>query len=374
MNSQEKLYMPLGLYVHVPFCASHCDYCAFYKERPTPTSLKHYTHCLGLEIQNIDDRRAFRTVYIGGGTPGILGVEHIRRIGEQIHAKLHHKPVEWTVELSPSTVNEEKLEAWRSLGVNRISMGVQSFSERTLNLLGRKQKPQQVFRAYELIRKMGFKNVGLDLIFSVPGQTVEQFIDDLSTAISLQPEHLSTYCLTYEEGTRLTLRQGDGSDEDRDCDFYEKAHDFLESHGYTQYEISNYCRPGFASLHNRNTWLMADWIGVGPSASSQYGRHRYKNAPSLLQWVDAMENRRTVHRDITSLDDYSLATDQIIFGLRMNEGIDLTHNPHKVKLTSFFQELEAETLLIFNDQNIRLTAKGRLLCDAIAGEILAILE
>jgi oxygen-independent coproporphyrinogen-3 oxidase len=216
--------------------------------------------------------------------------------------------------------------------------------------------------------------VGLDLIFAVPGQTVEQCIGDLSIAISLRPEHLSTYCLTYEGGTRLTQRQGNGIDGDGDGSFYEAIRDFLENHGYMQYEISNYCRPGFASLHNRNTWLMADWIGMGPSACSQYGGRRYGNISSLERWANAIAQQRPTYEGVTVLDHYGLAADRIIFGLRMNEGVSLAYNPHRARLTPFFRDLEAEGLLLTNGQNIRLTARGRLLCDAIAAEILTILE
>jgi oxygen-independent coproporphyrinogen-3 oxidase len=372
MDAQEQLYTPLGLYVHVPFCATPCDYCAFYRERPTPSALERYVHWLNLEIRCIGDERSFHSIYFGGGTPGILGPTPIASIAANIHGKLRRSPLEWTVELSPNTVNEGKLEAWKLAGVNRISMGVQSFSEYTLRTLGRRQNPRQIFRAYELIRKAGFQNVGLDLIFSAPGQTISQFIGDLSTAISLNPEHISTYCLGYEEDTPLKNREGDGSEENRDSDFYEVACAFLESHGYQQYEISNFCRTGYASIHNINTWLMGDWIGIGPSASSQYGNERRSHIPSLERWGNGIESKNPEYVDRVAVDSKMLAIDKIIFGLRMNAGVDLKNNPHRENLSPFFQDLEDEGLLMREGSQIRLTAKGRLLCDAIAGEILNI--
>jgi oxygen-independent coproporphyrinogen-3 oxidase len=371
---QEKLFTPLGLYVHVPFCAVPCDYCAFYKELPTRSLLERYINGLMIEIQQIDDNRAFDTLYFGGGTPGILMPTHITQIAESIHKKLQKQPIEWTIELSPNTVSESKLKAWQSVGVNRISMGIQSFNAETLRTLGRKQTPKQSFIAHELIRKMGFQNVGLDLIFSIPGQTVTHIMEDLSMAISLNPEHISAYCLTYEDGTPLTNILGDRSDENRDHDHYEIVCDFLEHHGYQQYEISNFCRKGYESLHNRNTWRMGEWMGVGPSASSQYRGRRFTNIASIEHWAKGIETRHFEYTDVVTLSDQMLAADRIIFGLRMNKGVDLMDNPHVSTLNSFFQELEREGLFLRTHTQVRLTSKGRLVYDAIAAEILKILE
>ncbi|MDR0590332.1 MAG: radical SAM family heme chaperone HemW [Puniceicoccales bacterium] len=369
MHLQEQVYVPLGLYVHVPFCGVPCSYCAFYKERLTPAALERYTHCLCDEIRSIDDDRAFDTIYFGGGNPGVLGPEQIGRIAANIHQKLRQSPREWTVESSPNMVSESKLRAWQSAGVNRLSLGVQSFDERTLRALGRKQNPRQTFHAYELIRQMGYRNVGLDLIFSAPEQTATQLIADLTTAISLAPEHISTYCLTYEEGTPLSQKVGNGAEEGRDSDFYEMVCDFLGNRGYEQYEISNFCQRGYASIHNKNTWRMADWIGLGPSASSQYRGRRYSQMASVGRWAAGIENRHPEWRDIVNLDEKILAIDKIIFGLRMNEGVDISRNPCGDRLEFFFRDLQSEALLIREGPIIRLTRQGRLLCDAITQEI-----
>jgi oxygen-independent coproporphyrinogen-3 oxidase len=374
MNLQEEVSKPLGLYVHVPFCALPCDYCAFYKERPNRHLIERYLHALGLELERIHDDRCFDTIYFGGGTPGILTSAHVDQIAEYIHNKLRKTPKEWTVELSPHTVSEERLASWRAMGVNRISLGVQSFNAHTLSILGRKQDPQQIFRAYALIRKLGFNNVGFDLIFSAPGQTLSQVIEDLSTAIGLNPEHISTYCLTYEQSTPLIKRHGNKAEEDRDCDFYAAVWDFLKRHQYVQYEISNFCHQGYISLHNYNTWHMEDWIGIGPSASSQYRHQRYTNIASLVHWAEGMETQNLQYKDKITFNDSMLAADKIIFGLRMNEGVNLEGNLHKEKLGPFFQDLEKEGLLIHKGARIRLTVKGQLLCDAIAVNILSIIE
>jgi oxygen-independent coproporphyrinogen-3 oxidase len=369
MHLQEQVYVPLGLYVHVPFCGIPCSYCAFYKERLIPAALERYIHCLCDEIWSIDDNRAFDTIYFGGGNPGVLGPEQIGKIASSIHQKLKQSPREWTVECSPNTVSEAKLRAWQSAGVNRLSLGVQSFDERTLHALGRKQNPSQIFHAYKLIRQMGYQNVSFDLIFSAPEQTATQLIADLTTAISLAPEHLSTYCLTYEKGTPLSQKMGNGAEEVRDHDFYEMVCDFLGNHGYKQYEISNFCQRSYASVHNKNTWRMADWIGLGPSASSQYRGKRYTQTASVERWAAGVENHHPEWSDIVNLDEKILEIDKIIFGLRMNEGVDISRNSCGNRLKSIFQDLQNEALLVREGPIIRLTHQGRLLCDAIAQEI-----
>ncbi|MDR0418305.1 MAG: radical SAM family heme chaperone HemW [Puniceicoccales bacterium] len=373
MNRQEKVYPSLGLYVHVPFCVAKCDYCAFYKETPSHQNLERYLCALLLEMKTIHDKRTFDTIYFGGGTPGILSPKAIDQIIEVLHTKMHKFPVEWTVEIAPHTISVEKLQHWKAAGVNRISMGIQSFSEATLRTLGRKQTPHQIFHAYELIRSAGFSNVAIDLIFSVPGQTSEQLLSDLSAAITLNPEHISTYCLSYENDTVLKNKFGEGSDESRDCDFYEIVCTFLETNGYKQYEISNFCKAGYVSLHNRNTWLMHEWIGIGPSASSQYRGLRYTNIAALEYWANGIESNSPKRTDIIELDPKILAIDEIIFGLRMNEGIDMAKNPYDSQLSSFFRDLCDKTLLMREGSKVRLTHQGRLLCDAISKEVLNIL-
>jgi oxygen-independent coproporphyrinogen-3 oxidase len=374
MNRQEKVYTPLGLYVHVPFCATQCDYCAFYKEPLSLPNLERYLHTLLLEIQSIHDKRTFDTIYFGGGTPGILSSKAIDQIAEILHSKMHKIPLEWTVEIAPSTVSVEKLRHWKAAGVNRISMGIQSFNEAILHTLGRKQTSRQIFHAYKLVRSVGFTNVGIDLIFSAPGQTSEQLLDDLSMAIALGPEHISTYCLTYEDDTVLRNKWGDSSDENRDHDFYGMVCEFLETHGYKQYEISNFCKTGYASVHNRNTWLMYEWIGVGPSASSQYRGLRYTNIASLNRWATGIENDDPERTDIIKLSPKTLAIDEIIFGLRMNEGVDLEKNIFRQEIVPLIDDLKIQGLLTEEKQRIRLTTRGRLLCDAIAKEIFNALE
>lgn len=368
MNSQGKLYTPLGLYVHVPFCAAPCAYCAFYKERPNQTSLERYVAAVCREIEQIDDTRCFDTIYFGGGTPGILPIFAIQKITETIHRKLQHCPQEWTVEIAPLTTSFDKLQCWYDAGVNRISMGIQSFQPELLKTLGRTQTPSMIQRAYEMVRQVGFRNVGLDLIFAVPGQTPQQLLKDLDEAVALHPEHLSTYCLTYEAETPMTQQYGNGADEVRDGGLYELICQVLPNHGFRQYEISNFSKPGFESLHNQNTWRMAEWIGVGPSASSQYHAQRYTHVADLTRWAQGVFENKPQETDVVQLTPDMLALDRILFGLRMNEGVSLENNPYAEKVREYVQQ-ELTGLAAIQGQQLRLTPQGRLLCDAITREI-----
>lgn len=370
MSPQEKVSKALGLYIHVPFCAKPCDYCAFYKKLPTKQNIAQYINCLLKELDSIEDERAFDTIYFGGGTPGILAPREIERLADAIAKKLYKIPIEWTVELAPSTVNAKNLNAWKAAGVSRISMGVQSFQPETLKSLGRHQTVQQIFSAYHLLREHSWTNVGIDLIFSAPGQTLFSLEKDLQTAIDLQPEHISTYCLSYESGTNLTRSNGDLSDDNKDSDFYEFICQFLEENGYQQYEISNFSLHGkFPSIHNINTWKMQEWIGLGPSASSQYHDQRYTNVNNLEQWVHGMYNDCPVRYDIVNLSPDMLALDEILFGLRMNQGINLCENPLHRSLLPLIGTFVDDDLALYDNGSLTLTLKGRLLCDAIESEI-----
>lgn len=374
MNAQEKFYNPLGLYVHVPFCAIPCDYCAFYKVRPTRELMDRYVSALLKEIDAIEDNRAFDTIYFGGGTPGILPPPMIDTITDAIHKKLKKDPIEWTIELAPNTVSAEKLRHWKQAGVNRISMGVQSFQEKTLKALGRRQIPVQIFRAYDEIRNAGFTNIGLDLIFSAPGQTIQQLQADLEQAMQLQPEHISTYCLTYEGKTPLTEQYGDGANEEQDSDFYEYICDNLSKQGYQQYEISNFAKPGYESQHNLHTWQMAEWIGVGPAASSQYRGKRYTNIASLARWVEGIEKKQPQQTDTIFLNEKILAVDRLIFGLRMNTGVDLANHPYRETIVNYVKLPQVRDFFILQEDNLKLTDRGRLLCDALSRELFNLLD
>ena len=198
----------LGLYCHIPFCASSCDFCAFYQERPRRGDLDLFLGGMEEELDWVQPHRTFDTIFWGGGTPSLLPGRDLERLGRAVIENGGGSAEEWTVEMAPSTVKPDKLQVLKELGVTRISMGVQSFNENFLQALGRLHGPNQIYRAYDRIRQAGFSNVNLDLMIALPGQEIEDLRKDLVEACRLDPEHLSAYCLTFEEDTALWVKTG----------------------------------------------------------------------------------------------------------------------------------------------------------------------
>lgn len=381
---QEKAQAPLGVYIHVPFCASTCDFCAFYQTVPKGDAVAHYLDAVEAEaaLVNWDGRRA-ETAFWGGGTPGLLRPAAIERLG-RVMLVYGGKPTEWSVELAPATVTEDRLAVLKSLGVTRISMGVQSFNEGLLDALGRQHTPAQVYRAYDLIRAQDFASVNLDLMFALPNQTEEQWHADLAEAMRLAPDHLSTYCLTFEEDTALWVKLSQGKvklDLDKEALFYRKTWEYLEAAGFQQYEVSNFARPGHACQHNLNTWNMHEWVGFGPSGASQHAGIRSCNPPDLARWHADIAAGRRATADRVTLTNELLAADSVIFGLRMNAGVSLPRlqkrfpTPQWKGVEELWPRLLVEGLLVATPEGrISLTVRGRLVADAIGAEILEAFE
>ena len=387
MILQEKAdeVLPLGIYFHVPFCSSICDFCSFYQKVPRRDEIKRYLNGMKLELKSRSLNRFVDTVFWGGGTPGLLMVQDLELLGRLMLEKLTRQPVEWTVELSPSTVKKEKMKVLRDLGVTRISMGVESFSDRLLKNLGRQHCQRQIFQAIDIINNSGFENINLDLIFSIPGQSIDDWLSDLKQAIHISPQHISTYCLTYEEDTALFIRLSHGEIfrklKKEDAFIYEITRKTLEDANYKQYEISNYAVNGYECLHNKNTWHLYDWLGFGPSAATQFNGRRFANVASLEQWVEGLEKGHPIITDDIQLDTEILAADCLIFGLRMNKGVQLKRLQRRFpefnfsRLQPLWKQLSNDKYLeMTDDKNLRLTARGRLVADSIGVEILEIFD
>ncbi|PXA04239.1 coproporphyrinogen III oxidase [Coraliomargarita sinensis] len=374
----------LGLYCHVPFCASTCDFCAFYQEKPRRGDLDRYLDAMNLEFALLPKDRAVETVFWGGGTPGLLAAKDLERLGRNMLDRLVQPPVEWSIEMAPSTVKADKLAVLKDMGVTRISMGVQSFHPGLLDSLGRLHNPKQIYKAWELIQEAGFPQTNLDLIFAIPNQSLEQWEQDINKAADLGPNHISTYCLTFEEDTALYVKLAKGQiriDEEREVRFYENGWQQLESLGYQQYEISNFARPGSACLHNLNTWRMQEWIGCGPSSASQYEGERYQRPANLDHWINGMLSGDPLKEEKLILDDRILFTDSVVFGLRMDEGIHLEKLSGRFpgagnmeKLHCLVDRLVREKLLYKEAANYRLSGKGKLLADAIGSEVIEAMD
>ena len=370
---------PLGLYVHVPFCASTCDFCAFYQTKPTAGAIRAFLAGVEREAALVSWARPVTTVFWGGGTPGLLAPRDLARLGDIVRARCGGVPEEWTVELAPGSVTAERLAALRAAGITRVSLGVQSFQPALLEALGRQHAREQIYRAYERVRAAGFASVNLDLMFALPGQTEAEWAADVREAVRLAPDHLSTYCLTFEEDTALWVKLSQGRvklDPEHEARLYEATWAQLADAGYAQYEVSNFARPGHACRHNLNTWHMHEWAGLGPSAASQQGGWRGANVSDLDQWLAHLDRGERVTEDRVALTPALLAEDAMIFGLRMNEGVDVAAwrarcpaAPWPV-VEALLARCVAEGLALREGPRVRLTNRGRLLADSVGAEVM----
>ena len=366
-----------ALYLHVPFCASSCDFCSFYQEQPKRGEIERYLAAIEREMELHPPGRV-ETAFWGGGTPGLLPADDLRRLGHAM-TKAASKPGEWTVELAPSSVRADKLAALKEIGVTRISMGVQSFDDATLDALGRRHSPKQIMEAWELIEAAGFASRNLDLIFAIPGQDEKRWTDDLARAMELNPDHLSTYCLTFEEDTAMFVKLSQGKvkiDRELEAFLYRRTWETLAENGYAQYETSNFARSGHACRHNLITWEMGSWIGYGPSAASQWGHVRWTNPANLDQWVKGIEAGQPVREQAKALSARDLLCDALVFGLRLNEGVDpfalaeRFETPLPQGVRDLFADLVEEDLMELAGTRFRLNGEGRMRADAVGVAVL----
>ena len=366
-----------ALYLHVPFCASSCDFCSFYQEQPKRGEIDRYLAAIERELELHPPGRV-ETAFWGGGTPGLLPADDLRRLGEAM-TRAAGQPNEWSVELAPSSVRADKLAALKEIGVTRVSMGVQSFDDVTLDALGRRHSPKQIMEAWELIEAAGFASRNLDLIFAIPGQDEQRWTEDLRRAIELQPDHLSTYCLTFEEDTAMFVKLSQGKvkiDRELEARLYRQTWEQLEANGYAQYETSNFARAGHACRHNLITWEMGSWIGYGPSAASQWGQRRWTNPANLDQWIKGIEAGTPVLEQVKDLSAADLLCDALVFGLRLNAGVNPAAlaarfaTPLPARVTHLFEALVEEGLMEAAGSQVRLTGEGRMRADAVGVSII----
>lgn len=369
----------LGLYVHVPFCATACDFCAFYQVQSDRDGIRRYMDGMRSEAEAISVNQGIDTCFWGGGTPGLLKAEDLDRLCDVVINRFGRPKTEWSVEMAPSTVKADKLKVLKERGVTRISMGVQSFDDGLLDKLGRQHSQKQVLKAYDLIREFDFDSVNLDLIFAIPGQDEKRLKADIRTAAALEPDHLSTYCLTFEEDTALFVQLSEGKvsiDQEMESRLYRTSWEMMAELGYEQYEVSNYARPGKRCAHNVNTWNMDQWIGLGPSGASQFRGRRYANVPDLAKWLEARDGPESGRVDESDLTPELLMEDCLIFGLRMNDGVDLAALEGRfdtgvtARQASLLSQLEEEGKLVREGSIIRLTDDGRMIADAIGAELM----
>ena len=324
-----------SLYVHVPFCAHKCEYCAFYSHAPDGALVNRYVQALIRELEMIAPGLKPETIFFGGGTPSLLNLRQWEMILQSMGRLNLLGAAEWTVECNPATVSMDKAALLRSFGVNRISMGVQSLDENLLDRLGRIHTREMVFKSFDILRKAGFENINLDLMFAIPGQTMEIWRASLAEAAALGSEHLSSYEVIYEEDTPLyqQLKAGRFSvDEELAARMFEELIDFASRHGFSQYEIANFARqsggrvpgkdehPERACRHNINYWRGGEFFGVGPSAAEHAGGVRTKNWSNTTLYCEQLEAGRRAIESRDELSPLGRAGEIAGIGLRMNVG------------------------------------------------------
>lgn len=365
----------MHLYVHIPFCHHICPYCGFYKHKPGKLANAEFIAAILAEAEKRtaspfpDAALKIRTVFFGGGTPSLLSPTHLESLCLGLKERFDLSGVEeWTIEANPATYDLAKARLMKSLGITRVSLGVQSFQSETLATLGRDHTPGDAVSAFALLREAGFENLSIDLMFSIPGQDLDSWRRDLETAVSLRPDHISAYNLTYEEDTEFLTRHQSGeldASEDRDADLFYEALDTLEGNGFLHYEISNYARPGFESLHNRAYWAGADYLGLGPGAVSTLGTERSTSLPDTAAYIRAARAGLDTRREIELLTDEDKRLERLALQLRTREGIplDLITTPDPVA------SLTEQGLVIVTDGRLRLTRDGKALADPVAAAL-----
>lgn len=380
----------IGIYVHIPFCKQKCKYCDFisfacYKEKQSD-----YIECVKKEIidkaQEIyaDDNKnkiEIDTIYIGGGTPSIISEEYIKEILNVIkeNYKIVQNP-EITIEVNPGTVDEIKLKKYYEIGINRISIGLQSTNDKLLKMLGRIHTYKEFEDIYQKARKIGFKNINIDLMIGLPKQTLEDVEESLKKVIEKNPEHISVYSLIVEENTKMYDLIEDGTlelpSEELERRMYWKVKTILEQNGYNHYEISNFSKKGYESKHNSNCWNQHDYFGFGLSAHSYYNKMRYSNIDNLKQYIENYKNNVEVYNMVfhENQSKEDMMKEFMLLGLRKIDGVKISDFKEKFvdnPLYIFRNELNRlvkQELVEVTENSIRLTNKGLDLANVVWSE------
>lgn len=372
-----------GVYIHVPFCQSRCAYCDFY----STTLLTHRegyvnTVCreLALRLSELGDE-PIETIYLGGGTPSTLRIEELRRI---IKATLPlggtEETREVTLEANPDDLTEAYVQGLRTLPINRVSIGIQSFHDRTLRLVGRRHTASEAIEAVRRLQRHGLSNISIDLIYGLPGETLDDWLYSLNEAIALGVKHISAYHLTYEEGTRLWHMKEQGAvspiDEEQSIRAFELLREKLLAAGYEHYEISNFALPGYHSRHNSSYWQDVKYIGVGPGAHSYDGSNRRWNLSSLTDYI-ATPLGEDVPHEVEHLTTDERYDERIITALRTARGIDLTqllddfgerYHTHCLRCAAPY--IERGQLIHTSDNRLHLTPESIFISDAVMRDLL----
>ena len=372
-----------GIYIHIPFCRSRCTYCGFYSTTGLDLRQRYVDAvCRELSIRGTE----VCTIYLGGGTPSQLTIQQLRQIFEALYIyNKVEKDTEVTIEVNPDDITEEYAKALTTLPVNRISMGIQTFDDQRLHFLRRRHTSDQAVNAVKTLRHAGFQNISIDLMYGFPDETLEEWMSDLSQAIALNVEHISTYCLMIEEDTPLYQQFQQGHivepNEELERQMYEVLIDQLQAAGYEHYEISNFARTGYRSRHNSSYWTGIPYIGIGAAAHSYDLMSRSWNVADIHQYIEGMERGERVYEEEV-LDDDTRYNDTITVALRTKEGINLsqlTKEYHDYLIKNARRYID-DGLLELKDvgdsssqtPHLRLTRRGLFVSDMVMSDLMMV--
>lgn len=378
----------LGIYVHIPFCKQKCYYCDFVSYANKCEQVEEYINSIKKEISSYDfSKYNVTTIYIGGGTPSYIDSKQIKSILELIKAKLKKnkkkfEDIEITIEVNPGTVTEEKLQDYKEVGINRISIGLQTTNDTLLKQIGRIHTYQEFLNTYNLAKEIGFGNINVDLMLGLPNQTIENLKDSLNEVIKLNTNHISVYSLIIEEGTPIAKLLDDGKlelpDEEQERRMYWYVKNFLELNGYNHYEISNFAKRGKESKHNINCWNQEQYIGIGAAAHSYMNNVRYSNTSNLEEYIkNIKEGNIEKNRKIEEKQTLEEKRNEfMILGFRKIEGVDISKFKERFVENPIFlyreklNKLVEEGLIEIDLNNIRLTNKGLDLANQVFEEFI----
>ena len=368
----------ISIYIHIPFCESRCHYCDFCSSLLAKSNVEKYFEYLRKEIKLQKDflrDKLIDTVFIGGGTPSSVDPKFIKEIMEDLSSFEFSKDIEVTIESNPNSLTIEKAKTYFSSGINRISIGAQSFNEEILKRIGRIHKKNDIYRALENARSAGFENINLDLMLALPDQKFSYIEESIREVEKLKLPHISYYSLILEEGTKL-YRDHEKStlafpNEDEDRKMYHYVVDELEKISLKQYEISNFAKEGYQCRHNMTYWKLRDYISFGLSASSNIGNLRYTNFYNFKDYYEALEKNKSPIVFSEKLSKTDRMNEFVMMGLRLNSGVDIAEFDEKFNenfLKIYEQEIEKNlksNLIILDENNLKLTEKGRDLSNQV---------
>ena len=374
MNSEQIS----GLYIHVPFCLSKCPYCDFYS-LTSLIALPLFLDALLKEMETYrNEFNSFDTVYIGGGTPSLLSLQQLESVLGGIRENFDLMPnTEITIETNPADLHQSYLESLREIGINRLNIGIQSFDLKLLRFLGRRHSLAQALSAIEASRKAGFHNIGLDLIYGIPGQAIDSWLDTLRRAVSFSPEHVSCYQLTIESRTPLGKRYQAGEfsmpDEESQYEFFMKTSQFLEGAGFLHYEVSNFAKGAeHTSRHNQKYWDHSPYLGLGPAAHSFQNNRRWWNHRSIDKYLAAINGGNLPVEETETLTMEQLLLETLYLGLRTKKGICLEDFKKRFDYDIFtakrkmLDKLQEEGFISIQDGHLYPTPTGLAVADSLA--------